>query len=75
MTHGQSYVLHVFCGSFVAYLVGEEGSNLVITKTKVAFLKTKTLPQLELTSIWLGFKVANYIHKVLSDSDVMQTVI
>ena len=41
---------------------------------KVAPLKTKALPKLELTSIWLGFKVANYIHKVLSDIDVMQTV-
>ena len=79
--YGQSYVLHVFCDSStkaygcVAYLVGEEGSNLVITKAKVAPLKTKTLPQLELTSIWLGFKVANYIHKVLCDIDVKQTVI
>ena len=44
-THGQSYVLDVFCDSStkaygcVAYLVGEEGSNLVITKAKVALPK------------------------------------
>ena len=79
--HGQSYGFHVFCDSStkaygcVAYLVGEEGSNFVITKAKVAPLKTKTLPQLELTSIWLGFKVANYIHKDLCDIEVKQTVI
>ena len=80
-SQGQSYVLHVFCDSSskaygcAAYLVGSEGSNLVMAKAKVAPLKTKTLPQLELTSVWLGFKLANYIHSVLSVIDITRTVI
>ena len=80
-THRQSYVLQVFCDNLtktygcVAYLVREEGSNFVMAKAKFAPFKTKTLPQLELASIWLGYKVANYIHKVLSNIDIMQPVI
>ena len=80
-TQGVCYVMHIFCDSSTkaygcaAYLVGNTESNLVMAKAKVAPLKTKTLPQLELTSIWLGTKLASYIHKVLRDIDISRTVI
>ena len=80
-TQGVCYVLHIFCDSSTkaygcaAYLVGNGESNLIMAKAKVAPLKTKTLPQLELTAIWLGTKLADYIHKVLSDIDISRTVI
>ncbi|XP_064081903.1 uncharacterized protein LOC135198264 [Macrobrachium nipponense] len=80
-TQGVNCVLHIFCDSSTkaygcaAYLVGNGESNLVMAKAKVDPLKTKTLPQLELTSIWLGTKLANYIHKILSDINISRTVI
>ena len=78
---GESYNLHVFCDSSTkaygcaAYLVGNGESNLVMAKAKVAPLKTKTLPQLELTSIWLGTKLATYIHEVLGNINILRTVV
>ena len=80
-TQGVNYKLHVFCDSSLqaygcaAYLVGNGQANLVMAKAKVAPLKTKTLPQLELTSIWLGTRLAKYIHEVLGEIEISRTVI
>ena len=76
-----NYQLHVFCDSSTSaygcavYLDGPESTNLLMSKAKVAPLKTKTLPQLELTSVWLGFKVANYIHSTLGEIIMVNTYI
>ena len=65
--------LHIFCDSsldaygVVAYVVDSTGSKLLLSKSRVTPLKSKTLPQLELTSLWLGFRVANYIVSVLKE--------
>ena len=64
--------LHVFADSSIVaygcavYLVSMSESNLLMSKAKVAPLKTRTLPQLELTSIWLACKIAIYVIRTLS---------
>ena len=73
VTFQSSCELHLFCDSslyaygVVAYIVDGTGSRLLLSKSRVTPLKSKTLPQLELTSLWLAFKVANYIVSVLKD--------
>ena len=64
---GSEYILHLFCDSSqiaygcVLYLTTNSSSTLLFAKAKVAPIKTKTLPQLELTAVWLGTKVAKYV--------------
>ena len=43
------------------YLRDIDCSNLFFGKAKVAPLKSKSLPQLELSAVWLGIKLAKYI--------------
>ena len=50
----------------VAYIVSEGESNLLITKSRVTPLKSRTLPQLELTAIQLGVQLAHYVRTTLS---------
>ena len=52
--------LHVFCDASVnvygavAYLVSEGQSQIVMSKAKVSPLSSRTLPQLELTAMFVG---------------------
>lgn len=69
-TTGASYELHLFCDASskgygsVAYLNSEkEGCNLVMSKSRVAPLNKKTIPQLELTAMVVGAKLGNYIRE------------
>ena len=54
--------LYVFCDAaksaygYAAYVVQDGQSHLIFSKVKVAPLKTKTLPTLELLSVFLAFK-------------------
>ena len=78
---GKEYNLHVFCDSStiaygcVLYLTDENSSNLLYGKAKVAPLKSKSLPQLELTAVWLGVKLAKYILSTLSNVIFKEIVI
>ena len=49
---------------FTSYCVSEDGSNLLFAKTKVAPLKEKTLPTLELLAIYLSLKCVSSQLKV-----------
>ena len=75
------YILHVFCDSSekaygcAIYLVCYNSSNLLMAKARVAPLKTKTLPQLELTALWLGVKLAKHVLVILNDIKISDVVI
>ena len=59
--------LHVFCDASkrcfgaVAYFVENENVNFVLAKSRLAPTKSPSLPQLELTALNLGAKLAKYI--------------
>ena len=64
---GGTYTLHVFVDAStvaygaVCYLSDKEQSCFVASKARVAPLKTRTLPQLELTALQLGTQFASCI--------------
>ena len=64
--------LYLFCDAsksaygFAAYIVQNGQSNLIFSKVKVAPLSSKTLPVLELLSVFLAFKCLNQILKIFS---------
>ena len=65
--------LVVFCDSSmkaygaVVYVVSEGDSNLLLSKARVTPLKSRTLPQLELTAIQFGVQLAHYVRNTLSE--------
>ena len=65
--------LHIFCDASskafgaVAYLVTDNQVNLIMSKSRVTPLKERTLPQLELTAIELGTRLANYLNSKFSE--------
>ena len=67
-----NYQLHIFCDASVhafgavAYAVIEGSSQLITSKARVTPVKTRTLPELELTAIQIGVKLANYIARTLT---------
>ena len=62
-----SNTLYIFCDAskacygFVAYAHNGVNSNLIFSKNKVAPMKTKSLPSLELLSVFLAFKCLDTI--------------
>ena len=60
-----SVTLVVFCDAStsafgaVAYAVSDRGSHLLVSKSRIAPLQTRTLPQLELTALQLGAQLAH----------------
>ncbi|XP_069951702.1 uncharacterized protein [Cherax quadricarinatus] len=74
-------VLHIFCDASklaygaVAYLQCNSVISLVMSKAKVSPIKSRTLPQLELTAIYVGVKLANYIRNKLQEINISDTVI
>ena len=59
--------LHIFCDAstkaygVVAYSVTDNHSELIMSKARVAPIKTRTLPQLELTALEMGTRLATYL--------------
>ena len=76
-----SYQLHIFCDASkaaygaVAYLTNSSASHLVTSKARVSPIKSRTLPQLELTAILVGTKLGVYIHKVLHNIKIPRTYV
>ena len=64
-------ILHIFCDASneaygcVAYVVSGLGSNILMSRSRVAPMKAKTTPQLELTAVLLGCRLAKYICNTL----------
>ncbi|XP_045116130.1 uncharacterized protein LOC123507385 [Portunus trituberculatus] len=70
-TGEESCTLHIFCDASTkaygaaAYIVTKEASNLLTSKARVAPIKKRSVPQLELTAMLVGTKLGNYIHETL----------
>ena len=68
-----NYELHVFCDASskamgsVAYLLNKDykSVNIVMSKSKVAPIAKRTIPQLELTAVVVGAKLASYVYNTL----------
>ena len=77
----EPYTLHTFVDASdkaygaVSYLSNKFESHLVASKARVAPLKTRTLPQLELTSLQIGTQFASYLVNILKDFDIERVVI
>ena len=63
--------LHIFCDASkqaygcVAYVVKEEKASLYLSRTRVAPVKERTIPQLELTALLIGCRLALYINNTV----------
>lgn len=64
--------LHVFCDASskaygaVAYIVTRSKSEILTSKARVAPLKNRTIPQMELTALYIGTKLSKHIRETLS---------
>ncbi|XP_069162538.1 uncharacterized protein [Procambarus clarkii] len=77
----QPFKLHVFCDTSgktygaVAFLVSNEQANLLTSKVRMATIKKRSLPQLELTALLLGVRLAHYLIKALSNIHFVETLV
>ena len=73
--------LHIFCDASAkaygaaAYVVNESRSKLLTSKARVAPLKTKTIPQLELTALLVGTRLGVHVNHVLGNLTINKTYI
>lgn len=73
--------LYIFCDAskkaygFVAYFVQNGNSTLVFAKAKVAPLKSKTLPTLELLAVFLAVKCLGNILEMFSNISIKNTFV
>lgn len=65
--------LHIFCDASpkayraVAYLATESKSLLLTSRARVTPLKTRTIPQIELTALLIGTKLGKHIRETLNN--------
>ncbi|MEL6606114.1 MAG: reverse transcriptase domain-containing protein [Cyanobacteria bacterium J06614_10] len=59
----------------VAYVVTNGDSNLLMSRARVTPLKSRTLPQLELTAIQFGVQLAHYVRRTLTDITFNQVTV
>ena len=77
----KQYTLHTFVDASskafgaVSYLSNGDKSHFVTSKARVAPLKTKTLPQLELTSMQLGTQLSTHLISTLDQFKIYRTII
>ena len=77
-----SYELHTFCDASgkafgaATYVVRTNGeSNLIMSKSRVAPVAKKTIPQLELTSMVVGAKLGQYVRETLDHVKISDSYI
>ena len=76
-----SCALVVFCDASIkaygaaAYLISDNQANLLVSKARVAPLKQRTLPQLELTALQVGVQLTSYIINTLSNIRIERSVV
>ncbi|XP_064088766.1 uncharacterized protein LOC135203080 [Macrobrachium nipponense] len=77
---GTNYSLHIFCDvsemayGAAAYLTDQhKGANLIFSKARVAPLKKKSIPQLELTANYSAVKIADYLRTIFTTDGVKIT--
>ena len=69
----EQYSLHAFVDAstvaygVVCYLTNQHTSHFVACKARVAPLKSRTLPQLELTALQIGTQFASYLQSLLKE--------
>ena len=75
-----NYDLHIFCDASskalgsVAYLLNKNLKcvNLVISKSRIAPMSKRTIPQLELTAVVVGAKLARYVYTTLEHINIVE---
>ena len=59
----------------VVNVISEGDSYLLLSKSRVSPLKSRTLPQLKLTAIQFGVQLAHYVRNTLSEITFVSVIV